>query len=535
MDKALDNYALGKQIEVSAEKMDLNYSISARTGRFKCAECGEPVFFTPKTIRKDGSIIKAHFGHLNKNDLSVECEQRIQSSYAQNLYQRVGQNLYIRKTSRETFGLMIGFEPIGVNMLDEYGDQGATIRIYNEKKENQEIRIPINRQLFYSDKTTYLDLSFVSTGKYSIEYSKGVDEKKWACFAEGFSPHGAVFTYTENGGKAVHRQGSITTHVPYYIVGDNTLFSRLPSELTHSYVGTLKLADQTWRVERVEYKNYSDSDANGFKNVQLFFDSYFHLSLLLCEPKVIPLWPPCKNTETNKYQVNGAGKAVYCFIQSANEIPEVHEYVEQECNSLSIGTEKVLEIDVLKRNVVLSVDRRYFGNNYHFSTGNNTSDMFNVRVNLTDVNGAIDYYGYHDDPPLKGEVMITGNVPLIINHVRNGDSTTARLEDEGQITVTDVRNGSRIIIDSYYHIGEYWILPKKKDTADNRLETIYDELRRDNSFLVQTPRWIYKALNRENSPAINSLIMQYIRSGRISIRALSLLRNECEKEVENES
>ena len=100
MKTALDNYALGKQQEVSA----YSYSYIIRDqNRFICPECFESVTMV------DGKLSR-FFKHHKKSASSIECERRVESSANQSISKRVGLPLFLRKDNKK-YVLCMGFRP----------------------------------------------------------------------------------------------------------------------------------------------------------------------------------------------------------------------------------------------------------------------------------------------------------------------------------------------------------------------------------------------------------------------------------------
>ena len=81
MNKAIDNYAAGKQIEVTAWK---GQSVSASSGRFVCPECLEYVALDRR----------GHFRHQNTTPQSIECERRVNTP-SQSSYEKMGLPLFL--------------------------------------------------------------------------------------------------------------------------------------------------------------------------------------------------------------------------------------------------------------------------------------------------------------------------------------------------------------------------------------------------------------------------------------------------------
>ena len=219
MKYAIDRYGIGVEIEVDADEFENQDYIPQRLTRFFCPECNEIVFF-----RKKGGNQPNKFYHQKRDNKTPECDKRVDGCSNLSVSQRVGLPLFITRISTGNFQLNIGFPSLGIKTLENATKSDCTVKISSY---HQYRTIKVNQSNFLSDNTTLIPVNFIPN--YGKNYSISIEsrtqisdlQRKWSDYADGFGQNGAIFSYSETGGKKIRRGDSISTNKDYYAVVKN--------------------------------------------------------------------------------------------------------------------------------------------------------------------------------------------------------------------------------------------------------------------------------------------------------------------------
>ena len=209
MKTALDFYERGKQKEANADEYDRSRYYSK--DKFICPECGEAVHLT-------GSRYSNHFAHFKKNEVSAECDRRVDGRPTDSVYERIGLPIYMRKNSSEDFYLYMGFKALPPMLMEKAIQESISVKIDGKNTYR------INNERFSCEGTALIPLDYIplSGYKYHLCYepmNKAYSvSQHWSDYADGFSYEGAIFTVSEQGGKKIRHGDSITTEEQYYWV-----------------------------------------------------------------------------------------------------------------------------------------------------------------------------------------------------------------------------------------------------------------------------------------------------------------------------
>lgn len=222
MRSAIDRYQIGTELEVDADDFDNQYYIPNRTNRFYCPECNEIVFFRAK-----GGNHPNQFYHQVKTDRAPECDKRVDGRSGLSLNERIGLPIFITGIISGKFQINIGFPALGTATLDNAAKYGCTVKIASLNA-NRTVKVDFTN--FLADNTTLIPINFVpSYGKnYTISVTGSCAyslKKKWSDYADGFETGGAIFSYSETGGKKIRRGDSISTNKDYYAVVRGTFLN----------------------------------------------------------------------------------------------------------------------------------------------------------------------------------------------------------------------------------------------------------------------------------------------------------------------
>ena len=213
MRKAIDNYAKGKQIEVTAWS---GQSISASTRRFFCPECMESVALD----------IRGHFRHKNRTAQSLECEKRVDSP-SRTSYERMGLPLFIRSETDGIFKLYLGFPAIPQKILDEAQTKKAIVKIGTGKIVKSQLFISAER--FDAEHITYCLLDFLpaENSKYKIDYENTpyIIRQRWTDESD-FWGNGQFFKKNDIYSRKIRPLGTIVANQDYYFLGSTYYFQQ---------------------------------------------------------------------------------------------------------------------------------------------------------------------------------------------------------------------------------------------------------------------------------------------------------------------
>lgn len=358
MKYAIDRYGIGSETEVDADSFDNQYYIPQRNTRFFCPECNETVFFRAK-----GGNHPNQFYHQKKTDKTPECDRRVDGRSNLTLSQRVGLPLYITQISTGIFQLNIGFPALGIKTLEDAEKSGCTAKISAHPLCRV---IKVNRTNFFSDNTTLIPINFTPlNGKnysVSIEGRTRIIElqRKWSDYADGFESNGAIFSYSETGGKKVRRGDSISTDRNYYAVVRNNLLHH--ANISQTEIGKIIINKIAFKIIKFMI-DVSVDNKSEFSRISTYMKSSFGVWLLESPPELIPIWPPVVQQDY-MIPVKNNSRA-FCVVSSGNTEPKVFSYsgnavCRKEVKTVSSGIHTV-ELPVGLNPTILSVDRKYAG------------------------------------------------------------------------------------------------------------------------------------------------------------------------------
>ena len=379
---AIDRYAVGTEKEVSASEFDGQSYIPARKERFYCPECGEIVYI------RNGQYNVSHFYHQEKTSRTPECDKRVDGRSELTISQRVGLPLFITQIGAENFQLSIGFPALGSITLDNAARSNCTVKISTY----QQFRtVKVNQSNFLSDNTTLIPVNFIPL--YGKNYSISIEgktplydlQRKWSDYADGFESNGAIFSYSETGGKKVRRGDSISINRFYYAVVKSDFLYH--SNISQTTIGKVILNKKVFKIIRFQIDVSVDSKRD-FTLISSYMKSNFGVWLLECPPELIPVWPPVVKQD-NMIPVKNDSNVV-CLVSSGNDEPHVYSYsgkavYRKEVKTISKGIHTV-ELSLGLSPTVLSVDRKYIGREVTFIA--NTLQHCGYSYNFSYINSA---------------------------------------------------------------------------------------------------------------------------------------------------
>lgn len=502
---AIDRYAIGTEKEVSADEFDNKLCIHNLKERFFCPECGERVFF------RSGGYYGSCFYHQKKTERSPECDKRVDGRSELTISQRVGLPLFITQIGAGNFQLSIGFPALGSKTLDDAARFDCTVKISSY----QQCRtVKINQSNFLTDNTTLIPVNFIPL--YGKNYSISIEgrtplydlQRKWSDYADGFESNGAIFSYSETGGKKVRRGDSISTNRYYYAIVKNDFLYH--SNISQTTIGKIIINKNIFKIIKFQIDVSVDSKGY-FTLINSYMKSNFGVWLLECPPELIPVWPPVVQQDYMIPVKNDSN--VICVVSSGNDEPSVYSYsgnavYRKEIKTISSGVHTV-ELSLGLYQTVLSVDRKYVGRevtfiaktlqhsgySYYFSYINSAgeeNELTKIRKNevakgfLLKSNSKFDIYlgtsemVYKHFPVREQQTSITENQGITEISLIIGSNVYECIKFDNDITLdTDINFFSQTIIASA--IGQLipipvWVNHILQYLRNNQYEQLYQAI-----------------------------------------------------------
>lgn len=491
---AIDRYIPGKEIEVSASDF-FGVFIPQKQNRFYCPECGEPVNW-----RSRGGAHPDVFYHRVKTDRSPECDKRVDGRSDLALYQRVGLPVYLLKTYEGIYTLNIAFPALRQQLFNKLNDGKAAVTISTNNGRYHK-RIPINKANFYVDETTLVPINFIP--EYAKNYKILVEPQtwssavgqKWSDYVDGFESKGAIFTFSENGGKKIRRGDSISIGKKYILLAKR--FVSPYGEIHVERIGKIHLNQTEYYVYSFEI-NMSIENSQRYALINSYIKNAFGVWVLEKTPEVVPLWPPVVERDVLIPVIRS--KKLYCSIKSNNDFPNMHKYTGSDVNLIALSREEdgtvSAEIPLREEEFAISVDRKYVGREIHLSQKtiiNNSEPRFTNIVSLG--NEILDEKAVAFES-IKNGFFVSANYKQDL-YVESGDKVYQKISIRNEITsVPERRNNKKLLFFMEGHFNKKIdLLHSEKEyvVAENlNLEMLY---RHCHGVLVDIPLWATKIIN----------------------------------------
>lgn len=522
MKTAIDNYAVGKQKEVDASIFH-KQTINVSHRRFICSECGELV----------GLSKRGHFYHTNKTTDSPNCDKRSDGISTQSIYERMGLPLYIKQIDKSSFGLYMGFYALTSSTLETAQSTDLSV-IIRDSSSTQLVKLKIDTYTFASEYTTLHEIPFIPNmgREFIIEYSNAIVpldiSTKWASYADGFSIFGAIFTYSEIGGRKIRKAGSISTDEPYLLAWHTSNMPKYAG-LIGEYIGELQLSSVTYYIFKVIFS--SNISQQQFIELEDLCRESFKVSLLYKESEILPLWPPCKQQD-NTYITLSECNNLICKVISENERPMVYQYYESkpvaiECTEI-LQEKMIANLKLGPQIYPISVDQKFGGNIIFVSNNFIKARGFEPHVTLIDERNIVIPQGVHTILPFGGYLKVSSNFRGTIYHKKPGQLfITYQLHSIDQVNIVDISFGDELFLYAGNMQIGYWSFNKainfQTHMSDNKL---YLLLSKGLLPKTSTPIWVRSILyNLREYPKSMQIIKTYITEGTIPIGSLKVLNN----------
>lgn len=527
MKYAIDRYTIGVETEVNADDFDNVSYIPQRSSRFFCPECNEKVFFRAK-----GGNHPNQFYHQEKTDRTPECDKRVDGRSNLTISQRVGLPVFITQISPGSFQLSIGFPALGIHTLEIAEKWDCTAKISSQQKYRT---IKVNQINFLPDNTTLIPVDFtpLQEKNYSISINCRTSipnlVNKWSDYADGFNSCGAIFSYSETGGRKIRRGDCISTNRYYYAITKKNIC--FPPKIEQSTIGKIVLNKTDYKVVRFLI-DVSVDDKYNFKSIENYFRSNFNVWLLECQPELIPIWPPVVEQD---YMIPVKSDSdVICAVLSGNKVPTVYSYSGNTVEKKEILTTKsnfnIVKLRVGQYPTILSVDRKYVGREVVFISKDLFRSKYAYDFSFTNANGEkIDFFKINENIISNGFILESnskfdlyfGTSDMIYKHFTIRNKFTS---------ISDIKGINKIflIIGSNIY-GNITLNKNKNILTETDIDSLSEEIIASaQGQLVPIPIWVNYLLRNLKNNNYNKLYYSIIKTssnGKLHIKTIYQLHS----------
>ena len=516
MKKAIDNYAIGKQIEVVAWK---GQSISANSKRFFCTECMEAVALD----------CRGFFRHQKRTIQSIECEKRVDGC-SRTTYERMGLPLFIKSEGESLFRIYIGFSAIDEMLLDKACKEKAFVEIGNGKV--NKLKYAISKERFDPERLTYFPLDFLPTsnGKYTLEYTN-TPKKIKECWTEHSDLWGVgqFFKQREKYSRKIRPLGTVVMDQEYYFVGSSVyFFQRYKKCINISQVGLLLLGNSKINVYKVKFLS-ANIDESLFKTLSSVLMENYHVSLLVGESRVLPLWPPCM-LEENYFVFPSETKRALFVVDSPNDEPVVYKYYGNAYSNISLEKQKptMFDMGVTEAEIPLSVDRAFNGNIQYIRK---------QKLYLRTAKTIVDIVDESDESILNVPLRkiknktfyVKSNIPCTVYILRkDGTDIKYRVKTENRLEINKISwNDAVVILSNYGKQLLSYVFEKSIDRNIHNDSMLIEKIRKVRGPVIpinQEAIMLYRLTSADYE--LCKEVEKYIRIGHIPIQVVKLLKEK---------
>lgn len=521
MQKAIDNYAQGKQREVKAW---VGSRVSASTGRFICPECLEAVALD----------IRGHFRHKNRTPQSLECDRRVDSP-SRSAHDRMGLPLYLFEESEGHFTLGIGFSGHDDASLEKATSTQAYFEIENTM---QPTRYNISYARFLPNVTTILSVKHLprNNGSFHIKYSTTTPQALrniWTDHSDVWG-NGQFFKISEGKHRKIRPLGTVVTDENYYYIGSTRLLSNYRSFVSIAPAGTLSLQNQTLSVYKLTISKSKASEYH-FKAFTEFLRDYYKINLLVGESALAPVWPPCLEEDNRMIYPTGTA-AAYFHIQTPNDQPVLYRYFGGNyiIDEISGSSPYTSRISLANEDIPICVDRAFNGNIQFICRSSITQKKQHLFADIVDEKGvSISELSLSS---LRGKTFrCLTNFPALVHLYSNDEKNLCReITSSDGLLLENCQWGDTICI--YTRSGSliYHYTYQKSLTNDSS-QTHSVDLALINASLAGpvesiTPRAL--AIYKDTTdPTTKAILNKYIKQGHIPSRLVALLSSNSRRKA----
>ena len=514
MQKAIDNYARGKQREVLAWA---GSRVSASTGRFICPECLEVVALD----------VRGYFRHKNRTPQSIECDKRVDSP-SRSAHERMGLPLYLCNESDGHFYLGIGFSGHDDLSLQKATSSQAYFEIENSNQKPTRYNISYAR--FLPNTTTILPINYLprNNGAFRIKYSSNTPPKLknlWTDHSDVWGT-GQFFKISEQKSRKIRPLGTLVTDEDYYYIGNTYFLSNYRSFVSVSQVGVLSLRTQNLSVYKIHIAKNKASEYQ-FRSFADLLRNYYKINLLVGESLLAPVWPPCIDEDNRMiYPINTS--TAHLFVQTPNDAPVLYRYFggNYVLDEISGKAPYTSCITLTNEDIPICVDRAFNGNIQFICRSNIKQASHKLSADIVDESGA----SVRESAPtaLRGKIFrCVTNFPAMV-HIFNGEKKDLcrEITDNDGLLLENCQWNDTICIFTRNGSLVYQYSFQKKVVSGHAIHESIDLTLLNASLAGPSERITLKVLalyKNTTDSTIKSILGKYIRQGSIPCRLVSLL------------
>jgi hypothetical protein len=536
MDKAKENYSIGKLRTVSADELEKIYmsSVPSRSRHFICLDCGEYVTFVRRYK------YKSYFKHSNSNDTTRFCELRSQQGQSLSIYERVGLPLYLKKENSR-FELNLGFYSLYENLLKLSNDREFKITIEGlSGYKKEEVSFYINYVNFSEVSTSLKRIDFLSE-RYKLKYSSPVAEKLikevWGTNIEGVSSNGGLFSYGENGGIKIRINEEINTNTDYFYlcknINDLSRYKCVNYEYCSNILFKFGFSNIDYSIYKVNFKPRNNQE---FDSIYNFCRNKFKVSLLYKPSTLVPMWPPVIQKDNGISYIDNKDEKL--FVLQTDEInPTVFIHkntLVSEFKGEKLPNNKYLiSIPFKKERVAVNINEKYSTVFISLNYYKDSIKTFSNKIYIKDNDENVISNGIYSELPNKKVIKVTSNSKCHILHYRkNKFYMNYPIKSEKDIVIKNITFGDEIIACSslqYNSILRY-VKNNVHPSASFEDELVFKKLCKIGGTFIPPPIWVKKLLNLLKSDSKTFLLLkQFLVTNKMPAGAKSVLRDLYEK------
>lgn len=472
--------------------------VSGYSGLFMCSLCGQYVTFA------NGDVYTAYFKH-RKEELSKNCPERTFGPGYIIRYDTQKHDLPLKMhINRGELSFEIGL----LKVPPEYLNKDSFVEIRSDD-ETESFRY--NSERLLPDAVNYLYVGKNPSRQYSIRVhnaSKDI-ESYWPSIIDGVDLEGTMFD--AESGKKLPVDADVIINKAYYLFTCNPIYNSYPDvdirEIYRNYKN-----GQYIRVYRVEAKAYSENSARFYLDHHCRFTEH--------PVKIQPIWPVYADSP---YLIKHNHKEMYIFIAGEAELhlfPKAYSSVKSCING------KIAKISVNNKQQFISVGRTHALKYKYFWQEPIQKPLSEQNATVVDKQNNAVASGVVDRLPQDRIIRCTFPYDGTVVIKENGITKEKRSVKAGeQTTINNINWGMSIAV--FIGLDPVWEASFEKAISESQEEDeLLSKLRACSGNMVDVPHSFGSLAHYfKNNPKIRQWIYQCVRQGRISEKALKMIKN----------
>jgi len=474
--------------------------ISAVSGLLRCELCGQSVGMA------HGEKKVPHFRHRSKEQ-DKECEDRALSLKTDTNNRYCHLNLPFRmRLNSETVFFEIGF----INVPSYYLKPNSFIEISPSDKTSKQFFYSVTDRIS-SDGITYLSVGNMPSDHYTVTI-KNADKKiadYWPDNVKGVCEEGTIFD--SETGKRLSYDDDVVINKKYYLLTKRLVSNNIDNIIIQR-VSEIKDKYQNWKIYEVIACDYS-------QNVAGFFWNY-HCRLTEHPVKIQPVWPVYADSP---YLIKHNRKEMYIHIAGEAELhlfPKAYSSVKSCING------KIAKISVNNKQQFISVGRTHALKYKYFWQEMIQKPLSEQNAAVVDKQNSAVASGVVDRLPQDRIIRCTFPYDGTVVIKENGITKEKRSVKAGeQTTINNINWGMSIAV--FIGLDPVWEASFEKAKSESQEENeLLSKLRACSGNMVDVPHSFGSLAHYfKNNPKIRQWIYQCVRQGRISEKALKMIKS----------